>query len=586
MKFYKINNNKINNVFNIIFICSLLVFLILVFISFITVPVTGDIKVFIAAANQVKYKSGKGILPVFEAWELKGIANRLMMYFIYSVAGLFVDYGKIIDYELAVKTIYAIVLILGIIISVCWLTKDTKQRIKYFFVVYFAFFATFTASQLQVEMTCVLLLFFIMACIIHGKRWSLIMAGITGSFLFFFKSIFFLLFISVLSGIVVYTDEKENMKRKYFVSVISMAFSQLFLTVFMKMVYPQEFKDMSAAAEYQSTLFSAGSNQSFVSVLDSFTNMFNQSVIAIPFLLVAVLCFIIVLVKFVKARCWLRVSALILCWLIPSDIIIVSNKYFIYHYFLLVFPGIISVFVFLKYIDTKINYYIIFIGGCIAFVSTVVCWNLKKGYDQIGIINYSSLMIVILHLILINLAVYYINLFIKYQSFVICMVLSICLFFWMNYSSVISPKYSNMRELDKYSMEICKNVFPKDFDETPVLFLDAGATLFYVDAPSYSRYFFNLPLQRWQEGKKWEIQEKEYELVMNYTGKYILYSNWIGIEKYPELKQKIENEYEKIPFSGVFVYSPEWNVFVLDELPDIKEIQDSNDVYIMVRKNI
>lgn len=584
MIFYKSNNNRLKSIFYLIFIFSVVAFLILVFISFITVPATGDIKVFIAAANQVKYKGGRGIVPVFEAWELKGIANRLLMYFIYSVSGWFVSYGEAVNYELAVKTIYAAVVVLSIIISVYMLIKDMKQRIKYFLIVYFAFFATFTASQLQVEMTCVLLMFFIMACIVHGKLWSLIIAGVASSFLFFFKSIFFLLFISVLSGIVVYTEEGRLKKREYLVPVVSMALSQLFLIILVKIIYPQEFKDMSAAAEYQSTLFSVGSAKSLVSILDDFTNMLNQSIIAIPFLLVAVLCFVIVLIKFVQTRQWIKFFALLLCWIIPSDIIIVSNTYFIYHYFLLVFPGIICVFVFLKYIDTEINSFIIFIGGCIAFVTTVVCWKLKNGYDQTGIINYSSLMMVILHLFLITLVVFGISSFIKYQSFVYCLVLSVCLFFWMNYSSIISPKYRNMKKLDEYSMEICKNVFPEDFCEKPVLFLDGGAAPFYIDAQSYSRYFFNLPLQRWHEGKRWEIQEKEYKLIMNYTGKYILYSNWIGIEKYPGLKKKIENEYEKIPFSGMFVYSPDWNVFVLNELPDIRTIQNSNDVYLMVRK--
>lgn len=583
MKLYK--NDKKINIFNIIFICSIIVFLIMAFISFITVPVTGDIKVFISAANQVKYKDNNGILSIFEAWELKGIANRLLMYFIYLLSGLFVNYGKIVSYELAVKTIYAAILVLIIIISACLLVKDIKQRIKYFLIIYFAFFATFTASQLQVEMTCVLLMLFIMACIVHGKQWSLIMAGITGSIFFFFKSIFFLLVISVLSGIVVYTDERKGMKKEFFIPLVSMAFSQLFLIAMVKIVYPQEFKDMAAASEYQSTLFSANSAKSLVSILDNFTNMFNKSIIAIPFLLIAILCFIIVLIKFVKAQQWIKVFAFILCWIIPSDIIIVSNTYFIYHYFLLVFPGIISVFAFLKYINKGINFYIIFIGVCISFISTAACWKMKNGYNQTGIINYSSLMIAILHLFLITLAAYCINKFIKYQSFVCCLVLSVCLFLWMNYSSVISPKYRNMKELDKYSMKICEDAFPEDFCEKPVLFLDGGTTPFYIDAQSYSRYFFNLPLQRWQEGKKWEIQKQEYELIMNYTGKYILYSNWFGIEKYPELKQKIDKEYEKIPYSGLFLYSPEWNVFVLNEPSNIQEIQNSNDVYIMIRKD-
>ena len=124
MKFYK--NDKIVNILNIVFICSIIIFLIMAFISFITVPVTGDIKVFIAAANQAKYKDSRGILQIFEAWELKGIANRLLMYFIYSVSGLFISYGNVVAYELAVKTIYAAILVLVIIISVCLLIKDIK----------------------------------------------------------------------------------------------------------------------------------------------------------------------------------------------------------------------------------------------------------------------------------------------------------------------------------------------------------------------------------------------------------------------------------------------------------------------------
>ncbi len=73
-----------------IFIVLLAAFGAVVFVSFITTPLAGDIKVFIAAENQVKFKDTNGLRAVFEAWELKGIANRLFMYLLYRAAEKFV----------------------------------------------------------------------------------------------------------------------------------------------------------------------------------------------------------------------------------------------------------------------------------------------------------------------------------------------------------------------------------------------------------------------------------------------------------------------------------------------------------------
>ena len=133
-------------------------------------------------------------------------------------------------------------------------------------------------------------------------------------------------------------------------------------------------------------------------------------------------------------------------------------------------------------------------------------------------------------------------------------------------------------------MEICDNVFPEDFGDEPVLFMDSGMAPFYVDAPSYSRYFFDLPLQRWSEGKDWEIQKEEYDHLMDYQGKYIVYDGWIRLDKYPRLKEKIDTEYIVLENSGLWFHAPDWDVFKLLRLPDKKEINGSMSTCIMVRK--
>ena len=81
---------------------------------------------------------------------------------------------------------------------------------------------------------------------------------------------------------------------------------------------------------------------------------------------------------------------------------------------------------------------------------------------------------------------------------------------YKKYSIINTLVFKNEQRLLKISEDACEGLFPEDFGDEPVLFLDAGATPFYVDAPSYSRYFFNLPMQRWQPGLDWEIQKSEF----------------------------------------------------------------------------
>ena len=71
---------------------------------------------------------------------------------------------------------------------------------------------------------------------------------------------------------------------------------------------------------------------------------------------------------------------------------------------------------------------------------------------------------------------------------------------------------------------------------------------------------------------------------MQYDGKYIVYSGWFGIDKYPQLKDKIDTEYERLENSGLFLYSPDWNVFSLSGPPDAKSVHSGSGTCILVRK--
>ncbi len=564
-----------------IFIVLLAAFGAVVFVSFITTPLAGDIKVFIAAENQVKFKDTNGLRAVFEAWELKGIANRLFMYLLYRAAEKFVTYGDIVQFEIAVKFIYGIVMVIVMTATALMISDERIRRAEVFFMEFVAVFATYTASQMQTEMTAVVLSFFVSACLIREKRWSSIIAGITGAFLLFFKSILIVLFLAAVLGAVLYKGVENTEKKNIICAVSVMAVSEILLAGFVGIYYPQEFRDMSLASELQATLFSAGSAVSLDSIWNHFTNWFTQSVVAIPFLLIGVASTEILVIGYLKRREWMEMALLLSMWILVIDIIVVSNKYFIYHYFLLVLPGLISVLIVTK--KEKVHGLAVSAGGFSAFLFTLVCWGMKDGYKQTGIINYSTVLLVIIH-VLFLFSFYSEGL--KYlKNISIYVLLTVCAFFWMNYSSLISPKYRSLKNLSSTSEQICKAAaIPADFSKEPVLFLDDGTAPFYMDAPSYSRYFFNLPMQRWSEGDAWDIQKKEYERLMQYDGKYIVYSGWFGIDKYPQLKDKIDTEYERLENSGLFLYSPDWNVFSLSGPPDAKSVHSGSGTCILVRK--
>lgn len=564
------------NLLTAAFIAVFAAFCSFVLYSFVTIPFTGDIQVFMAAANQAKYQTSGGIMAIFEAWELKGIGNRLLMWIIYFLSDITVGYENKIAFSVAAKTVYAVFVIGALILSAyLWPTKDKKHKVYSFFAMFLAVFATYTSVQLQAEMTCVVLSLLSMACILHEKRWSLTVGGIIAATLMFYKSIFVLLFPVVLIGILIYDTSVLNKKKNLLFSIGAMVISEVVFAGLIMLVYPQEFRDMQFAAEMQHTLLSKGSQFLLPDIVDQFVNQFTQSSMAIPFLMIGVVSTILLAVTFAKQRDFGKIGLLILLWLLPIDLIVISNQYFQYHYFLLILPCMVSIITLLKY--QSINIGMVFGAGALALA--VVAAN-----KVLGIVNASTVLLVLVHVLIFAVAVCFVKEGNRVLPMFKLLTLAVCLFFWVNFSSAISPKHQNLVALQRQSVSICDNTVPEDFADEPVLFLDAGTAPFYSDAPSYSRYFFNLPMQRWNEGNEWEVQAEEYKKLMEYDGKYIVFDNWFGIDKYPELKEKISNEYEPLTNGGLYFHSPSWDFFQRPAIPDAESVNAGAGCKILVRK--
>lgn len=552
-----------------------------IFYSFMTTPYTGDIQVFMAGVNQVKYQSSSGLLALFAAWDMKGIINRLIFYIVYRCTLIFVEYGNIYTFMVVSKAIYGIFALMTIIVSAWLLPSEKVDRIRFGFIAYFAVFATFTASHMQAEMSVVILGILVFSLLMGESSKRMMLGGAIGSLFLFTKSILVLMFFSVLACVVLV--KKQIGIKKISIAFLSFCTFEFLLIIFIYLIYPQELVEMKNAAEFQTTLLSNGSNVPFFDIMSSFINSYFQICVAIPFLTLGLICTIFLLARYLREKETIKIFSIVIAWILPIDIIVISNCYFIYHYFVLVFPCVITIYLYLIYEDIS-NVIVYYGAGIFAGLGTIACWILKDGTTQVSFINYSTVLVVILHLIVLALLIISGQVDKKVLSIFEFLTLTVAAFFYVNYSSFIAPKSRNMIAMTKSSAKMMKN-FPDDFGSEPVLLLDSGTVTFYNDARSYSEYFYNLPMARWKPGKEWDVQRREYDKLMDYNGKYIVYMSWFGLEKYPELQNKIETEYTRLDDSGYWVYSANWNMFQLDTVPDIDSIKSSDSAYILVRSD-
>lgn len=572
----KINTNRN---FKIVSFVILIIFCAGAYISFILTPFHNDLSVIFAAANQVQFQPDEGLLGIFESWEIKGIANRILIYIIYSISTVFTSFGTT-NFIYFSTFIYSIFVILTLIISSLLFNNKRRNRLLFFLITFLSIFTTAMYNHLQVEMTTAVLSFLIFSLIIHDKKWSLITAGALCSLFFFFKPTLIFMLIPIICASYIFLYKSQNKKKKFILTLISFIISLIVLIIAVYLIYPQELKDVLLTAEFQSTIFSYDSNITLIGFLNTFITVYSQCAIGAPFYMFGAISAILLIVEYIKTKKYSFIGALIFMWMFAVFAVSAANDFSWYHYLSLLFPSVICVYLFLTIRPLAPSEFIISV--LIALLGFI-------GLPILGMtdfFNYSSILIITCMLFIIMIVLYTVPSFRQYFSLSVILILSFGLFLWGNYSSILSTKVRNLRMLVSTYEPIIKNSFPEDFNEEPVLNLAFGDPMFYIDAPSYSRYFYNLPLQRWMPGdKEWDTQKSEYEKVLAYDGKYIIIEEWFYLDKYPELKKKLEEEYEIIENSGLAAYPSPQEYFTLTAIPDAEQIAKSSKRYILKRKN-
>lgn len=467
---------------------------IIVSISFLTIHLTGDFHLFWAYGRLVSSSSLKGINALIEPWEVKGLLYRTIEYVEYVFTSSITNNDNLTWHVVYKFLGFALLSILSfaIVKTVPQRFKEGSSTASLFFIVIIGLLTVHFTTHLQAEMYGVAFLLLSLSIFLNGGLISGIVAAVIYSLTFYLKSPIPLLGGSLFFAVVLL--EKKSFK-KTIVSFVPFAITTvLFLggtLLLIKMYYPQEIIDMWDASYYQHTMFH---ERNITQPLLNFIRGAGAHLFYSPIFALGVVTTLWLFVVMIKEHCFLLATSIVSIWLFPVAYIILSNTYFIYHYYLLTFPAIISNICFYIRFKTHINSYRIVLLAGFAFVF---------------------------------------------------------IYFVLILSSVApTVLYSN----DRYMCMLQSNRekgYPigSKLGEGPVLFLDDGTGAFMFPNQSYLRYFYPNPLQRIGEGDEFRNSETYKTVknrVMNYDGEYITVVDWFYKNGNEDIKEKIEKEYNLI----------------------------------------
>ena len=500
---------------------GLAAFFLYAWISFIFTPLAGDIKVFLAGARQAGYLSGDLLVGAFQSWELKSVLSRLLMSFLYRFALVFAPYGTY-AFGCVVKGLYSVLLIFFVFLAARLVFPKNRGSILWVTTAVSALFmACSIENHLQVEMTASVLILFSFALYRNAIAtekltvWKLLGAGMLIGLVFWLKSILLLLSVSVVAAVCIFLLEKD-MKlsfRRMMIVVAGSLISLAFVAGLVALINPSEFREILNAGAYQESFFTP--RIMWKKSFNDFLKGYSEKPFFTPAIVLGFVCLILNLVRTVRTRktdhpdsvCWAQIFFHLVLWLMPTLFVVISDRYFAYHFFVYLFPAVIEI------------------------------GDLLLHRSQVRDVVFGAAAV---------LAAAWYAVFFSLPA--------------ANMQASIRQEQHTLEETEAFLDSI-------DFDRSEtVLYLDDGSGAYTLGNPSYLKHFFPLPLQRMTENTKNPIRQETLEKVLDYTGKYIsLQPLWFySANQYPEIREKIDREYTCAGSYGVLV--PPHVIFPAEEI--------------------
>lgn len=456
----------------------------------IIIPFTNDARIFQGVARLVDYN---GIFPysLDAAWEIKPLGNRLINYILYKLVSPFLDFNSP-EYAMAVKT----VAVLFAILCCYFFARSFKDRqIPIFSITAIAVLTPMNFIIMQAEWYSVLFSLVCIGLLLREKMSAYAAAGIVLFFIFLLKGITGLLVVPIFCFIFIWYDNYYRFFERAFAAFIGFV-SAGFLFLFSCLTFfPHAIPDMMMAAQ----LARVG-QYSVVIYINSMTEKLSTISAYIPALFFTFIVgfYLLATVKLPRTK----YAALWLMWLSTFAIVFIQGEFFIYHYAVLIIPGILSIILQLRCgpPEQHRTVYAVAIGGML------LLWAIFN--SPVGLITAAEVQ-------------YY------------------------------QPEFEHAIEANALF----------DIPSQPsVLYLDPGSAPYFFSPNSSCRYSTPLPVQRHRP--EWNVSflpayAQEYSCIMNYSGKYIIGLDWWFGKDLPERAEI----YEKMNRDYVHVYNKSWDIW-------------------------
>jgi hypothetical protein len=331
----------------LVFIAATLVLPLAVIYSFLTMPLTDDVRVFIGAAHQAALTGLPFPLNIDSAWELKPLGNRALWYAI----------TKISDFASPLVGTYGIQFIALIFaaVSSSLLTMQIKKYLQgnpdlIYIVVFLALLTPYNLFLMQAEWWALVFAYVVLYLLLKETPTSLIFAGILSVFIAFLKLSTLLLVPAIFVAYLLIAgySRKETIKNTvlYFTGLVTGSFIALFWLLSLPNALPDIFFSINVAHASRGVVFS-----SFDGIVYLIYYGFQQ-IVSLPILAAGLLCCLgmtcICIMLWINAGNQRKEAALhmvlfLSLWIFPIISVFIQGEFFAYQYMVLALPCVVSI---------------------------------------------------------------------------------------------------------------------------------------------------------------------------------------------------------------------------------------------------
>jgi hypothetical protein len=448
--------------------------------------------------KQVFMNDGRGLDAIMKTWDMRGFIYRFFRYVDYLFASTIAGNVFTLQAQFFYKLFGVAMLFILLYLAVMALPGKflgNLKRLELFCLSAIGLLAVHFASHFQAEMPGVFLIILATSIYLRNTVKSSILAGLVIGLSFFWKSPLPLMGGSVYFASLLLTDQKFKNSLKY----ISIAALSAFLVIGIVLLYfhfynNQEIVDIINASYYQHTLLHELTVKRFCVSLCAFARGFFPSMLYKPVVCLGVVASVIVLITFIKRRKYHSVFYVIGMWAFPMFYIMLSNCYWAYHYYLMIYPSFVMLALLTR--ETEIVSSKAFMYG-------------------------RNVLVIALGL------------------------------FYVVYLSAISPySITASKEYQEYITRTTQEArrITDEYQSANILYLDDGHGAFLFPAKSYCRYLYPLPIQRIKKDNPF-IDSDTYKdtnsYILSYDGKIItLMDEWFFFYcDHEDIRSKIDTEY-------------------------------------------